>query len=58
MPCVQSLEDCMAETACPDCHGARLRPEVLAVTVGGRNISEFTAHADHGGTGVSRPAHA
>ena len=38
-----SLEDCMAETACPDCHGARLRPEVLAVTVGGRNISEFTA---------------
>jgi len=37
-----SLEDCMAETACPDCHGARLRPEVLAVTVGGRNISEFT----------------
>ena len=38
-----SLEDCMAETACPDCHGARLRPEVLAVTVGGLNISEFTA---------------
>lgn len=37
-----SLEDCMAETACPDCHGARLRPEVLAVTVGGLNISEFT----------------
>ena len=30
-----SLEDCMAETACPDCHGARLRPEVLAVTVSG-----------------------
>ena len=38
-----SLEDCMAETACPDCHGARLRPVVLAVTVGGLNISEFTA---------------
>ena len=38
-----SLEDCMVETACPDCHGARLRPEVLAVTVGGLNISEFTA---------------
>ena len=38
-----SLEDCMAEPACPDCHGARLRPEVLAVTVGGLNISEFTA---------------
>ena len=38
-----SIESCMAETACPDCHGARLRPEVLAVTVGGLNISEFTA---------------
>ncbi len=38
-----SIESCMAETACPDCRGARLRPEVLAVTVGGLNISEFTA---------------
>ena len=37
------IESCMAETSCPDCHGARLRPEVLAVTVGGLNISEFTA---------------
>ena len=39
-----SLEDCMARDGhVPDCHGARLRPEVLAVTVGGLNISEFTA---------------
>src|ERR1700749_2770363 len=27
---------------CPECKGARLKPEVLAVTVGGRNIHEFT----------------
>ncbi|MBR6725654.1 MAG: excinuclease ABC subunit UvrA [Clostridia bacterium] len=26
---------------CPDCHGTRLKPEVLAVTVGGKNIHEF-----------------
>ena len=36
------LESCMAEIDCPDCHGARLKKEVLAVTVGGLNISEFT----------------
>ena len=27
---------------CPDCHGARLRPESLAVRVGGLGIHEFT----------------
>src|SRR5204862_960486 len=27
---------------CPTCKGARLKPEVLAVTVGGKNIHEFT----------------
>ena len=32
----------MAEIDCPDCHGARLKKEVLAVTVGGLNITEFT----------------
>ena len=26
---------------CPDCHGKRLKPVVLAVTVGDENISEF-----------------
>ena len=36
------LESCMAEIDCPDCHGARLKKEVLAVTVGGLNIMEFT----------------
>ena len=37
------IEQCMTETPCPDCGGRRLRPEVLAVTVGGLNISEFAA---------------
>ena len=32
----------MAEIPCPDCGGRRLRREVLAVTVGGLNISEFS----------------
>ncbi len=32
----------MLETPCPVCHGARLRPEVLAVTCGGKNIDEVT----------------
>ena len=32
----------MSFRPCPVCKGARLKPEVLAVTVGGRNIHEFT----------------
>lgn len=36
------LESYMTESDCPDCHGARLKPEYLAVTVGGKNIKEFT----------------
>ena len=32
----------MSEVLCPDCHGNRLKPESLAVTVGGKNISELT----------------
>ncbi len=28
---------------CPACHGARLRPEALAVRMGGMNIAEFSA---------------
>ena len=37
----QSIEDYMSEYPCPACHGRRLKPESLAVTVGGMNISEF-----------------
>ena len=36
------IEECMAEIPCPECHGARLKKEALAVTVGGLNIVEFT----------------
>ena len=35
------LESYMNESVCPECHGARLKPEFLAVTVGGKNIKEF-----------------
>lgn len=31
----------MSAVPCPDCHGERLKPEILAVTVGGTNISDF-----------------
>ncbi len=36
------LESYMTESDCPDCHGARLKPEYLAVTVGGKSIKEFS----------------
>ncbi len=32
----------MTNNACPACHGLRLKPEVLAIKVGGRNIAEVT----------------
>lgn len=35
------IEEVMSESPCPACHGRRLRPEVLAVTLGGLNIAEF-----------------
>lgn len=35
-------EEYMTNIQCPDCHGKRLRPEILAITVGGKNISEVT----------------
>ena len=37
------IEEVMSESPCPACHGRRLRPEVLAVTLGGLNIAEFAA---------------
>lgn len=36
------LENYMSEVECPECHGKRLKPEYLAVTVGGMNISSVT----------------
>ncbi|HOT23417.1 MAG TPA: excinuclease ABC subunit UvrA [Thermoleophilia bacterium] len=38
----QKIEDYMSDRVCPECGGARLKPTSLAVTVGGRNIHEFT----------------
>jgi excinuclease ABC subunit A len=38
----EKIEGYMAEQPCPSCHGARLRPESLAVTVGGLSIRDFT----------------
>ncbi len=41
----QEIEQFMSYTPCPDCRGARLRPESLAVTVGDKNIYEVTTLA-------------
>ena len=38
----QEIEECMSEIPCPACKGRRLRDAVLAVTVGGLSISEFS----------------
>ena len=38
----ESYENYMTITPCPVCHGARLKPEVLSVRVGGKNIHEVT----------------
>lgn len=39
----ESYEQYMTETPCPACSGARLKPETLAVTVGGKNIHQVTS---------------
>ena len=39
----ERVEGYMAEQPCPDCKGARLRPESLAVKVGGISIDEYYA---------------
>jgi excinuclease ABC subunit A len=36
------IEQYMTSVPCPKCHGARLKPESLAVTVGGRSIYDVT----------------
>src|ERR687886_813071 len=38
----ERIEEYMSFRPCPKCHGARLKPEVLAVTVGEKNIHQFT----------------
>ncbi|MGN0589973.1 excinuclease ABC subunit UvrA [Ruminococcus sp.] len=41
----ESTEELMSEVSCPDCHGRRLKPESLAVTVGGINISQLCEYS-------------
>ncbi|HEY4690261.1 MAG TPA: excinuclease ABC subunit UvrA [Anaerolineae bacterium] len=36
------IEEYMTYAPCPTCKGARLKPEALAVTIGGRNIAEVS----------------
>ena len=38
----EELEAYMSQVPCPECAGRRLRPESLAVTVGGINIADFS----------------
>jgi excinuclease ABC subunit A len=38
----QEIEEYMTITPCPSCHGARLRPESLAVKIGNKSIAEVT----------------
>ena len=38
----ERIEEYMSFRPCPTCGGARLKPEVLAVTVGGESIHSFT----------------
>ncbi|MDR3308303.1 MAG: excinuclease ABC subunit UvrA [Coriobacteriales bacterium] len=45
----QRLEEYMAVTPCKACGGARLKPEILAVTVDGKNIYEVTQLSAVGG---------
>lgn len=38
----ENYEQYMTESPCPVCKGARLKPEVLSITVGEKNINEVT----------------
>ncbi|HEY8298261.1 MAG TPA: excinuclease ABC subunit UvrA [Candidatus Baltobacteraceae bacterium] len=38
----EDIEKYMSASVCPQCKGARLKPEALAVTVNGRNIHDVT----------------
>jgi excinuclease ABC subunit A len=43
----EKIEEYMTLRPCPECKGARLRPESLAVRVGGLGIHEFTRMSAH-----------
>jgi len=44
----EKIEEYMSVRPCPECRGARLRPESLAVLVAGTPINEFCALSAHG----------
>jgi excinuclease ABC subunit A len=44
----ERIEGYMAEQPCPQCEGARLRPESLAVKVGGISIAEYSEMSARG----------
>jgi excinuclease ABC subunit A len=44
----ERIEGYMAEQPCPQCEGARLRPESLAVKVGGISIADYSAMSARG----------
>jgi len=43
----EKIEEYMSVRPCPECDGARLRPESLAVRVGGRGVHEVTRMSAH-----------
>jgi excinuclease ABC subunit A len=44
----ERIEGYMAEQPCPQCDGARLRPESLAVKIGGISIADYSAMSARG----------
>ena len=54
----EKIEEYMSVRPCPDCHGARLRPESLAVKVGGLGIHRAHRHVGATGDRVVRLARA
>ena len=50
------LQEYMALIPCKTCRGARLKPEILAVTIGGKNINEVTMLSGQGLARILRGA--
>src|SRR5919202_2832019 len=41
----EDLQRYMAPRPCPTCHGSRLKPEALAVTIAGRNVNDAVSYS-------------
>ena len=52
----ERIEEYMSFRPCPECDGARLKPAVLAVKVGGRSIHELRPAVRHAGARLPRRA--